>query len=240
MRAWALLALTGCGTMAIDGEVVDAHGAPVKGAMITAAGTVCSTTTDERGRFDLSCDPGTYRLVVTAEGYTTEEFTQEAPEVDRYDSGRHVLIRIPEQKGLHLFVDKKYVQMKSGRLQRQLDEKGALAWRHICLDRTLSEPNVVNAGVHALFDYEHPGWRPFRLDAEGCAYRDEKDARHRWTVTYKDKPPYESKEYNAGKRVALIQLAAGDYFVADWKGFFVGADEREQKFSYTGYWLHVE
>ena len=130
--------------------------------------------------------------------------------------------------------------MKPSRLTRTLEESRRVTNRKVCLDRERSEPNVVAAGTHALFDYEHPGWRPFRLDAEGCAYRDQKDAKHRWTVQYKDKPPYESKQYNTGKSVALMQLEPGDYFIADWKGFFVGADEREQRHSYTGYWIQAK
>jgi len=234
------LLAAGCGQMAIDGEVVDAHGQPIHGAMITAAGTVCSTSADETGTFALECETGTYDVVVSAAGFTSEQFRQEAPEIARYDSGRHVLIRIPEQKGLHLFMAKEYVQMKPSRLQRSLEEKRRVTNRKVCLDRAQSEPNVVSAGTHAMFDYEHSGWRPFRLDEEGCAYRDQKDEKHRWTVQYKEKPPYKVKQYNTGKSVALMQLAPGDYFVADWKGFFVGADEREGRHSYTGYWIQAQ
>ena len=235
-----LLTTVGCGQMAIDGEVVDAHGEPIQGAMITAAGSLCSTLTKEDGKFALECETGTYDVVVSAAGFTTEQFRQEAPEVARYDSGRHLLIRIPEQKGLHLFVDKEYVSMKPARLKRVLEETRKLTNRKVCLDREQSEPNVVAAGTHAIFDYEHPGWRPFRLDEEGCAYRDQKDEKHRWTVTYKEKPPYESKRYNEGKSVALMQLEPGEYFVADWKGFFVGADERDGRHSYTGHWIQAK
>lgn len=242
-RWWAMVAgglLAGCSEMVIDGEVVDARGQPVVGASVTAAGTVCSTATGADGGFALACEPGTHTVVVSAPGFTSEEFTQAAPETENYDSGRHLLVRVPKTRGLHLFVDSAYESMKPGRLSRTLTEAGPVIHRAVCLDRDASEANPVAVGAHTLFDYEHPGWRPFRLDDEGCAFRDRKDAKHRWTEVYKDKPPYDVRTLNEGKSIATVQLAPGDYFIADWKGFFVGADEREARHSYTGYWLHVE
>jgi len=232
--------LAGCGQMVIEGEVVDARGNAIVGANITSAGTLCTTYTKSGGTFRLECEPGTHTVVVSAAGFTSEEFTQAAPETQDYDSGRHMLVRVPEEQGLHLFVDNTYAQMKPGRLNRTMVEQGRIMHRSVCLDREHSEPNTIKAGAHTLFDYEHPGWRPFRLDDEGCAYRDRKDAKHRWTEVYKDKPPYDVKEVNDGKSIAQLQLSPGEYFIADWKGFFVGADEREARHSYTGYWLHVE
>lgn len=235
----ALTLLVGCGKMAIDGEVVDAQGQPIEGANVAAAGTPCFARTNTEGRFSLECQPNTHKVVISAEGYTSEEFTKDATERKRYDSGRHLLVKIPESRGLHLFADNIYQQMKPGRLARKLDEDGKLTHRSVCLDPEKSQPNELSAGTHALFDYEHPGWRPFKLDDEGCAYRDTKNARHQWSVTYREKAPYEVKRINEGKSIALMQLAPGDYFIADWKGFFVGADEKEEKFSYTGHWLKV-
>lgn len=237
----ALVMLTcGCSQTVIDGEVVDARGTPVPGATVTAAGTACSTRSDGTGHFALECEPGTHVVVVSAQGYTTKEFTQAAPGSESYDSGRHLLVRMPQDRGLHLFVEDRYERLMPGRLRRDLVEQGPTVVRAICLDPSQSEPNLLQAGAHMLFDHEHPGWRPFRLDADGCAYRDHKDAKHRWTEDYKDKPPYDVQEVGDGRSVARLQLSAGEYFIADWKGFFVGADEREQRHSYTGFWLRVE
>ncbi len=233
------VALGGCGKMAIDGEVVDATGKPIANAKVAAAGAPCFAQTDDKGRFALECQPGTHTVVISAEGYTSEEFKQEAPERERYDSGRHLLVQIPETHGLHLFADNAYREMAPGRLQRTLETKGKLTHRRVCLDREKSEANTLSAGTHAFFDFEHPGWRPFKLDAEGCAYRDTKNAAHQWSVEYREKAPYDVKAINEGKSIALMQLAPGDYFIADWRGFFVGADEKEEKFSYTGHWLTV-
>jgi hypothetical protein len=142
-----LPAWVGCSQMVIDGEVVDATGAPVVGANITSAGTMCATVSDSTGKFALECDPGTHTVVVSAGGFTSEEFTQDAPATEHYDSGRHLLVRIPKERGLHLFVDNTYVQMKPGRLQRTLVEKGQTIDRSVCLDTERSEANVVKAGA---------------------------------------------------------------------------------------------
>ncbi len=236
-QAWAIWALTGCGGMTINGDVVDARGKPVSGANVTAAGTLCTTTTDAEGKFSLGCEPGTHIVVISAAGFTTEEFTTQATASEAYATGTHKLIRVPAEKGLHLFVNDDYTQMTPGRVHRILLEQGKVTHRLVCLDRDHSTPNIVPAGEVLLFDYEHPGWRPFRLDDEGCAYRDTRDEQQRWTEVYKVKPPYEVKEYNRGRSLAVLQMEPGDYFIADWKGFFVGANDREEKFSYTGYWV---
>ena len=226
--------------MAVDGEVVDALGAPLPGARVTAVGTPCSARTDETGRFALECQPGTYRLVVSAEGYTTEEVDIEATERKRYDSGRHLLVKIPDERGLFLLRDGQYTAMEPGFVERTLVRDGKLTHRRMCLNAERGTPNTLPAGVHALFDYEHPGWRPFKLDADGCAYRDTKNEKHRWEVEYREKAPFETKQFNPGKEVALLTLETGDYFIANWdRGFFNAVDKKEDKHSYTGFWLQV-
>lgn len=226
--------------MAVDGEVVDALGAPLVGARITAVGTPCSAQSEENGRFSLECQPGTHKLVISAEGYTTEEVDVEAPERKRYDAGKHLLIKVPEERGLFLLSEGLYTTMDAGFLERTLEKSGQRTHRKMCLNPERGAPNTLAAGVHALFDYEHPGWRPFKLDAEGCAYRDTKNAKHRWEVGYREKAPVETKQFNPGKEVALLTLEAGDYFIADWdKGFFNAVDKKEDKHSYSGFWLQV-
>ena len=237
----ASLALTGCSKMAIDGVVVDANGKPLAGAMISTVGTPCNARSGEDGKFSLECPPGSYQIIISAEGYTSEDLDYEATERKRYDLGKKVLIKIPDEKGLHLLQGGTYVQMTAGFLNRNLEKDGNLVHRSMCLDRERSQPNALAAGPHALFDYEHPGWRPFLLDADGCAYRDTKNEKMQWTVEYREKADYETREINNGKTIALMALKPGDYFIADWdKGFFTAVDLKEDRHSYTGYWIHVE
>lgn len=251
------LLLSGCGVGAIDGTVVDADGKPIEGATVSAmpatqattdadgnvtvdgTGRICQGRTDATGTFSLECLPNTYDVVVSAEGYTSEELRVEAPERKRYDVGKQLLVKIPEDKGLFLKQGTAYTAMAPGHLRRTTDKDGKLLHRRFCLDEAAGGPTEVAAGVHAMFDHEHPGWRPFRLDAEGCAYRDTKNEQHQWTVEYREKAAYETRELNRGKTVALIELPAGDYFIADWKGFFQKSPDKSAADAYTGFWLKV-
>lgn len=228
----------GCSTMAIDGQVIDADGKPVVGALVTAYGSPCNAIVGEDGKFEIVCQPGTYDLVISAEGYTSEEAQVEAPERKRYDGGKHLLVRIPENEGLFLRQGATYLDMTPSHLVRLLETDGKLTRRRFCLDPEKGGPTEVAAGVHALFDNEHPGWRPWRLDEEGCAYRDTKNAEHKWTVEYREKATYETRELNRGKSIALMELKPGNYFISDWKGFFVKSPDKELN-AYTGYWIRV-
>jgi hypothetical protein len=230
--------LAGCSKMAVDGEVVDASGQPIAGARISSIGTQCFAKTSAEGIFALPCTPGEHTLVIMAPGYTSEEVRLSAPDRERYDLGKTVLVLIPKGKGLFKFEDHAYVALTPGRLTRTLDREGGEVHRSFCLDRTKSTANSFAPGVHPFFDHEHLGWRPFKLDEDGCAYRDTKDSRHKWTVHQREKAPFEVKKINRGKRVALIKLARGQYFIADWKGFFTPAEG--DKGSYTGAWITVE
>jgi hypothetical protein len=243
--------------MAIDGTVVDADGQPIEGATVSAmpattattdadgnvtvdgVGRICQGRTDATGTFSLACPPNTYDVVVSAEGYTSEELQVEAPERKRYDVGKQLLVKVPEAKGLFLKQGTAYAEMAPGRLLRATEKKDGLLHRRFCLDEAGGGPTELAAGVHALFDHEHPGWRPFRLDAEGCAYRDTKDDKHRWTVQYREKAAYQTRELNRGRTIALMELPAGDYFIADWKGFFQKSADKTAGEAYTGYWLKV-
>jgi hypothetical protein len=237
LATMALLAM-GCQKMAVDGEVVNARGEPLVGASVTAMGTQCQATVNEKGTFALACVPDRHRLVVHLEGYTSEEILIDAQEHKRYDVGKTVLVKIPEAKGLFLFSEKEYVAMKPGRLGRNHEPDGEGYHRSFCLDEARSEANKVSAGVQGFFDYEHEGWKPFRLDADGCAYKDSKDSSGKYTVHYREKAKFQGKQLNRGKSVILMELKKGQYFIADWKGFF--QPPPGEKHTYTGYWVVAE
>lgn len=230
----------GCSRMAIDGEVSDARGNPLPGATVAAIGSPCLTTVDATGKFALPCPPGDYTVVISVEGYTSVQVDVQAPERKRYDIGKQVLIKVPAEKGLFLFGSDAYEPMLPGFVARELTKDGSLTQRKFCLDAETSKPNEVKAGVASFFDYEHPGWRPFRLDEEGCAYRDTKNQNHQWKVVYREKAEYETHQVNEGKTIARIQLEPGQYFIADWKGFFVPVEEHDENHVYTGNWLVVK
>lgn len=229
-------ALAGCGKMAIEGELVDVTGAPLAGAVVTAIGTPCQTTTDEAGHFDLTCPPGTYEITMGQTGYISHEVSVEATERKRYDLEKTVLIKIPEGEGLFLLTDGVYSSMKPGFLTRRESRGGDV--RTYCVDPSRGEANALPARIQSLFDKGHEGWRPFKLNGDGCAYQMSKQASGRWEVDFAEKPAYEERAVGKGMNIALIELLPGDYFIADWKGFFVEVPGEKQ--AYTGFWLHVE
>ncbi|NOY25420.1 MAG: carboxypeptidase regulatory-like domain-containing protein [Oligoflexia bacterium] len=234
---FACLGLTACGQMAIDGEVVDVSGAPMTGARVNVIGTTCTGLVGEDGHFAVPCPPGSYTVLITNSNYIEIQKDLEAPESERYDLGKQVMIAIPSSKGLFLFHDNGYESMNDAFLTRTI-VNGATKTRRYCLDTKNSTPTNLAPGSHALFDNQTAGWRPFKLDAEGCAYRDERNAQNRWEVTYKDKPKYEERTLERGKKVAKMELPAGDYFIAHWDhGFFT--PDPVDKHRYLGYWLHV-
>lgn len=232
--------LFGCGKMAVDGEIVDASGEPLEGATVTAIGTQCQTVTDDHGRFSLACMPGTYKVSIGQAGYISDELEVEAPERKRYDVGKRTLIKIPEEEGFFIFDRNTYKPMKPGFLERKSGGKGMDQYRHYCLDKDGSEATKLTPGVYPFFDNEASGWKPFKLDDDGCAYKMSPTSGSQWGVDYAEKPKFESRQVAREKDIVLMELDEGEYFVADWgkgKGFFVPTEE--DKHRYTGFWISV-
>jgi hypothetical protein len=240
-RIWLLCTLVvtaGCAEMVIEGQLLDAQGNSIEGAMVTSVGTQCAATTDTKGRYELTCPPGSHELVMSKQGFLTEELQVNAAERQRYKVGKKVLVAIPEEQGLFLFANDAYLPMKSGQLVRKLSGEGMSKQRAYCLDKTRSEPNPTGPGEALILDNAATTWRPFRLDSEGCAYRDSRNKRGSWVVDYREKPDLEEHKLTGRMKLARIQLTPGEYFIADWKGFFVSQTEDQQ--SYGGFWITVE
>ena len=235
--AFALVTAAGCTKMAVEGQVVDVTGTPIAAANITVMNSPCHGQTDTEGKFEINCPPGEYTFNVVQNGYITETVDVEAIEHKRYDIGRTVLIKIPESEGLFLLQEGEYVPMKPGLLKQNKGGSGASAYRNYCLAPE-TEINTLPAGVHALFDNESVGWRPWRVDPQDCAYKMVRDGRG-WEVTYKDKPEFEERQAAPGKKISLIKLTPGKYFIADWKqGFFTKTPKDKKR--YSGYYLEVQ
>jgi hypothetical protein len=224
--------------MVIEGELADAEGNSIEGAMVTSVGTQCATTTDSEGRYELTCPPGSHELVMSKQGFLTEALQVNAAERQRYKVGKKMLVAIPEEQGLYLFASGTYQPMKSGQLVRKLSGKGMSKQRAYCLDKTRSEPNPTGSGEALILDNAAAAWRPFRLDSEGCAYRDSRKKRGSWVVDYREKPDLDERKLSGRMKLAQIQLTPGEYFIANWKGFFVAQTEDQQ--SYGGFWITVE
>ncbi|MCB9762344.1 MAG: carboxypeptidase regulatory-like domain-containing protein [Alphaproteobacteria bacterium] len=238
----APLVALGCGKMAIDGEVTDHTGAPLPNVMVTAVGTQCQTLTDESGRFELVCLPGIYNITIGLNGYISDEIEAfEAPARERYDLGKRVLIRIPDEKGLLLFDGQEYRKMQPGKLIRRMGGTGLDAYKHYCLPDEDNPVNTLPPAVHGFFDNQSDGWRPFRIDDTGCAYKMSPKSRTQWGVDYSEKPEYQERVVEQGKKIVLMELPPGRYFIADWdKGFFTPIKgEGGKTEGYSGFYLEV-
>ena len=196
-------------------------------------------TTDAEGRFELVCVPGTYDISIGAMGYISESVDAlDANERKRYDLGKRILIRIPEEKGLLLFDGEVYTPMVEGRLERRAGGSGMSAYKHYCLPAGGTTVNALRAGSQGFFDNESEGWRPWRLDAEGCAYRMSPKTRTQWGVDYQEKAEFQTRAVAPDKKLVVMNLEPGRYFIADWrKGFFTKASDEEG--GYTGFYLEV-
>ena len=183
------LCLGGCGSMAMDGVVVDHAGQPVVDATITAVGTPCQTHSDSAGAFSLECPPGVYDLSISQIGYVTVNFPEpyEAAERKRYDLGRQVLVKIPDDKGLLLFADAVFAPLEPGYLERDSGGFGKGQFRHYCLDRGDSAVNALSVGTHTFYDHASVGWRAFKLDDQGCAYKMSPNGPTSWGIDYNEK-----------------------------------------------------
>ena len=240
--------LVGCGKMAIDGTVQDVAGEPIVGARVTLIGNQCQTVTDAEGKFALPCLPGVYDLTIGADGFLAHDLRAfDASERKRYDVGVRTLIRMPTEKGLLRFTDNEYVSLERGWIERRKGGSGTDQWKIYCLPEDEAEAaaipeNTFAAGNQPFFDNDSGGWRAWKLDEEGCAYRMAPDSTSSWEMTYGVKPEQQEQQLEEDKSIVVLALEPGRYFVADWTtGFFKMAREgdKEEK-AYWGYHFVVQ
>lgn len=236
-----LLNLFACTRMAIDGQVVDVTGTPIEGAMVTAVGQPCMTSTDAEGMFALTCSPGVYTLTVGYSGYMSEEWPDyDASEHKRFELGKIVLVKIPIEKGLLRFSANEYLPMETGHIDIQKGGVGLKAFKHYCIEGDDVPVNLVPAGTVPFFDHDHVGWKAWRLDEEGCAYRMAPANKTRWEKTYGTTADVTKRKVEETKHIVLMTLEPGEYFIADWdQGFFTPNRDKEIG-GYTGIYVRAE
>jgi hypothetical protein len=224
--------------MAFEGRVVDAALQGVPGARVTLGTPECETLTDATGAFSVPCAPGSYAVSITKDGYLEDALALDAPELKVYDAGTRRLVRVPDEKGFLAFDRSAYRAMKPGRLERRTGGTTLDTWRAYCLAPQRSEANRLAPGVYPFLDHDSPGWRAFRLDDEGCAYRMSPTSQGQWGVDYAVAPKYDVKNAAPDTDIVTLHLEAGSYFVADWSsGFFTAAVDDPQH--YAGWWIDV-
>lgn len=244
-RASLILALpallVGCGSTALDGVVVDHAGQPVADATVTAVGTQFQTLSDATGAFSLECPPGVYDLIISQIGYVTINFPEpyEATERRRYDLGRQVLVKVPDDEGLLLFANAAFATLDPGFLERKSGGHGGSQYRHYCLDRDGSAVNTFTPGTHTFYDHASVGWRAFQLDEQGCAYKMSPNGPTSWGIDYNEKAEVETEQLEQNLSRALVTFDVGEYFIAHWdQGFFTKMSKEDPR--YTGFYVKVD
>jgi len=222
----------GCGSTAIDGVVVDHRGQPIADATITAMGTQYQALSDGTGVFSLAMPPGVYDVSIGQVGYVTVNHLQyDASERKRYELGRQELVGIPEQTGLLLFEEGEMALLEPGFLLRNTGGAGRGQHRAYCLDREASAVNQFKPGVATFFDHKSVGWRAFKLDEEGCAYRMSPNGPTSWGIDYNEKAEVSQEQVAEDLKIAKITFQAGEYFIANWdQGFFTKVSRKDPRF----------
>jgi hypothetical protein len=238
MFLFLLPLLSACGTMSMNGDVVDGTGKPIEGALVSATDTQCSTTTDGSGKFILECEPGVLNLTFSKPSHIGVQTRVEAPEKLPYPIPTQTLTRIPEVPGLFVLDNGRYIPVVMGTLERTMQTSGNTLRRAYCLQDGALQPTKMKKGEIALFDNQAPSWRLFRLDADRCAYRDTRNAQGRWVVSFRDKPAVEDQILGGEFSLHKARLEPGHYFAAHWKGFF--SPTAPDTSLYGGFWIQVE
>ena len=238
MKTPLLMLLSACAQLSVDGEVVDATGAPVSDVQIAVQHTACAATTTRTGRFSLACEPGKLDLSFSHPEFFSHQIAVTTLPRAAQTLPKTTLVRRPTKAGLYIFDNDRYISLSTGMLRRDTQTKGAAKRRSYCLDRSASTPNATATGPARFADKNAKPWRLFRLDAQGCAYRDARDAKGRWVVEYRDRPALSREASGDGMAIVEGQLDKGDYFLADWSGFFV--EDAPDQGRYTGRWIRVD
>ena len=215
------------------------------GAMATVVGTLCQEHTDEQGFFELKCkQKGAVQVAISQTGYVSKSIEWVPSATKQTDLGKVHLIKIPTEQGLFLFDGASYKTMQPGHVQRNVTS-GSSVEKNYCIARDRSSENRRPAGTIPLFDNEHDGWRIWKLDDEGCAWRMRcKNSRSKCEAVYRERMRGEERQLEDAKRIVLVDLQPGEYFIADWSaGIFVknkAISEETGEDLYSGFHLIIE
>jgi hypothetical protein len=238
MGTFLLWLISACTHPTIEGVVVDAAGQPLSTVNVTVSRADCSDVSNAEGHFSLTCKSSALALTLTHPEFFTKKLSLVAPEGATHRLPKTTLVRIPKADGLFIFKDQQYIGLDGGVLKRNTETQGTAKRRSYCLDRSLSTANPIAAGRTRFADKNAKPWRLFKLDALGCAYRDARDTKGRWVVEYRDRPALSRETADDGLAILEGTLDEGEYFVADWGGFFVA--DPPGKGHYTGRWIRVD
>ena len=229
-----------CTSTTVTGVVMDAQSDPVPAVDIIAdVGDDCRTQTDASGSFFLECPPGDWELTATHQGYLHARRSIAVASGTQQNLEPIRLLKIPSGNELHVLLAGTFIALEQTTLQRSTAVTGNAKARDFCVTPDQSPTITVPASADVtMLSIAPVDWRPFRMDAEGCAYRDEKTTEGQWVINHQDRPEVRRVPEHTNAIVSRWSANAGDYFVAEWAGFFVPTAPKAQ--TYSGWWLRVD
>ncbi len=255
-----VLGLSACGP-SITGTVTDRAGTPQPGTIVNLQTTRHQVSTDETGAFKLPAEEGKFTMAVAQTGFVTEEVEVDLTDGESKDVGTIQLIKVPDTKGLKVFVAPDFVEMQPGRAYRSM-------WggnyypegKDTCVDKQFSKANEAKADEGMLFDNDAHDWRIWKLDEWGCAERLVKDIETgRWSEEWAEQAKPTVRKLSPEQAVVHLDIPAGEYFITEWfNGGFVkdkhekyvgpvpanehyeNTDPEAEWSVYKGYWLVVK
>jgi len=217
---------------------VDNAGQGIPGVTITAEGGVAPVVTDTTGRYVLEASSGQRTLTFTHPDFFSHSETVQVASDAATELPQRALIRTPDGTGLYVLSGTEVLPLPAARLKRQTRSVQGSKLRSYCISGPKGTATPVPAGETQFVDMTASPWRLFKLDSDGCAYRDARDPAGRWVVQYRDKPAVVPSHTQSNAAFTAATLAEGTYFVADWGGFFVS--DPEDPDHYTGRLLRID
>ncbi len=238
MRPALIFCTFSCASPRIEGQIVDNAGQGIVGVTISAGKASEPVRTDDAGQYVMKLSPGQQVLTFTHPGYFTQsETVQVAPDAATA-LPRRALIKTPDGAGLYVLNGAEVLQLPEARLKRKTRQVQGSKLRSYCISGPKGAATSIPAGKTQFVDMTASSWRLFKLDSDGCAYRDARDEDGRWVVQYREKPTVKASPSQGDAAFAAANLAEGTYFVADWGGFFVS--DPEEPDHYTGRLLRID
>ena len=90
------------------------------------------------------------------------------------------LIRTPKDSGLYVLKGADVLPLPTARLKRETKTIEGTKRRRYCITGPRGKALPVPAGDTQFLDVNAAPWRLFKLDVDGCAYKDAKDTKGRW------------------------------------------------------------
>jgi hypothetical protein len=232
------IAFLGCASTTLNGVIEDAQSKPIANATVSSDHAEgCETTTDATGQFLLECASGSWRITIGSDGYLSNVQSISVTEGTSTTLPTVQLTAIPSSDGLFMLSGGVFEPLHPVHLERTITTHGKAKNRAFCIPKQDQSPAVASEATVTILSKNTGGWRPFRMDANGCAYRDAKTVDGHWVVEHQDQPALQTQAIDETVTIHRMTAPTGDYFLADWAGFFVPIDASSA--FYKGHWLQI-